>query len=29
MKAGLPSDAWKNLELEVMTYQVQYFEENQ
>jgi AMMECR1 domain-containing protein len=29
MKAGLPSDAWKNSELEVMTYQVQYFEENQ
>jgi AmmeMemoRadiSam system protein B/AmmeMemoRadiSam system protein A len=29
MKAGLPSDAWKNSELEVLTYQVQYFEENQ
>jgi len=29
MKAGLPSDAWKNTELEVLTYQVQYFEENQ
>jgi AmmeMemoRadiSam system protein A len=28
-KAGLPSDAWKNSELEVLTYQVQYFEENQ
>ena len=27
MKAGLPSDAWKNSELEVLTYQVQYFEE--
>jgi AMMECR1 domain-containing protein len=27
-KAGLPSDAWKNSELEVLTYQVQYFEEN-
>ncbi len=29
LKAGLPSDAWKNSELEVLTYQVQYFEENQ
>ena len=29
MKAGLPSQAWKNSELEVLTYQVQYFEENQ
>jgi len=29
MKAGLPSDAWKNSELEVLIYQVQYFEENQ
>jgi AmmeMemoRadiSam system protein B/AmmeMemoRadiSam system protein A len=29
MKAGLPSDAWKNTELEVLTYQVQYFEEHQ
>ena len=29
MKAGLPSDTWKNSELEVLTYQVQYFEENQ
>ena len=28
-KAGLPSDAWKNCELEVLTYQVQYFEEKQ
>jgi len=28
-KAGLPADAWKNSELEVSTYQVQYFEENQ
>ena len=27
MKAGLPSDAWKDPELEVLTYQVQYFEE--
>ena len=29
LKAGLPSDAWQNSELEVSTYQVQYFEENQ
>ena len=29
MKAGLPSQAWKNSELEVLTYQVQYFEESQ
>jgi AmmeMemoRadiSam system protein B/AmmeMemoRadiSam system protein A len=29
VKAGLPADAWKNSELEVSTYQVQYFEENQ
>ena len=29
MKAGLPSDAWKNSELEVLTYQVQHFEEKQ
>lgn len=29
MKAGLPSQAWKNSELEVLTYQVQYFEETQ
>jgi AmmeMemoRadiSam system protein B/AmmeMemoRadiSam system protein A len=29
LKAGLPSDAWKNSELEVLTYQVQYFEEKQ
>ncbi|MEE4263448.1 MAG: AmmeMemoRadiSam system protein B [Desulfobacteraceae bacterium] len=28
MKAGLPSDAWKDPELEVLTYQVQYFEED-
>jgi AMMECR1 domain-containing protein len=28
-KAGLPSDAWKSCELEVLTYQVQYFEERQ
>jgi len=28
MKAGLPSDAWENSELEVLTYQVQYFEED-
>jgi AmmeMemoRadiSam system protein A len=27
MKAGLPADAWKDSELEVLTYQVQYFEE--
>jgi AmmeMemoRadiSam system protein A len=27
MKAGLPSDAWKDPELEVLTYQVQYFDE--
>ncbi len=27
LKAGLPSDAWKSSELEVLTYQVQYFEE--
>ena len=27
-KAGLPAGAWKNSELEVLTYQVQYFEEN-
>ena len=27
MKAGLPADAWKHSELEVLTYQVQYFEE--
>lgn len=26
-KAGLPSDAWQSAELEVQTYQVQYFEE--
>lgn len=28
MKAGLPSRAWEDSELEVLTYQVQYFEEN-
>ncbi len=28
-KAGLPSDNWKSSELEVLTYQVQYFEEKQ
>jgi MEMO1 family protein len=27
LKAGLPSDAWKSSGLEVLTYQVQYFEE--
>jgi len=27
LKAGLPSDAWKNPELDVLTYQVQYFDE--
>jgi AmmeMemoRadiSam system protein A len=27
LKAGLSSDAWKSSELDVMTYQVQYFEE--
>ena len=27
MKAGLPGDAWENSGLEVLTYQVQYFEE--
>jgi AmmeMemoRadiSam system protein A len=29
LKAGLPGDEWKRGELEVMTYQVQYFEEHQ
>ena len=29
MKAGLPSDAWENSKLKVLTYQVQYFEEHQ
>jgi AmmeMemoRadiSam system protein A len=29
MKAGLPSDAWKSSQLEVLTYQVQYFEETE
>jgi len=28
MKAGLASEAWKDPELEVLTYQVQYFEED-
>jgi AMMECR1 domain-containing protein len=27
MKAGLPSDAWQDSDLEILTYQVQYFEE--
>ena len=27
IKAGLPSDAWKNPELEVLIYEVQYFDE--
>jgi AmmeMemoRadiSam system protein B/AmmeMemoRadiSam system protein A len=27
MKAGLPANAWQDQELEVLTYQVQYFEE--
>lgn len=27
MKAGLPGDAWKKGDLEILTYQVQYFEE--
>jgi AmmeMemoRadiSam system protein A len=27
LKAGLPADAWKDSKLEVLTYQVQYFEE--
>jgi AmmeMemoRadiSam system protein A len=27
LKAGLPSDAWKDPEVEILTYQVQYFEE--
>ena len=29
LKAGLPSNAWQHPDLEVLTYQVQYFEENQ
>ncbi len=29
LKAGLSSDAWQGAELEVLTYQVQYFEESQ
>ncbi|MBS0012927.1 MAG: AmmeMemoRadiSam system protein A [Desulfobacterales bacterium] len=28
MKAGLPADAWQKGDIEVMTYQVQYFEES-
>jgi AmmeMemoRadiSam system protein B/AmmeMemoRadiSam system protein A len=28
LKAGLPSNTWRNTKLEVLTYQVQYFEEN-
>jgi len=28
MKAGLPSDAWRDTKLEIMTYQVQCFQEN-
>jgi AmmeMemoRadiSam system protein B/AmmeMemoRadiSam system protein A len=28
-KAGLPSDAWRGSDLEVLTYQVQYFEEKE
>ena len=27
MKAGLPAEIWQNTKLEVLTYQVQYFEE--
>ena len=27
MKAGLSSNAWRNTKLDVLTYQVQYFEE--
>jgi AmmeMemoRadiSam system protein A len=29
MKAGLSSDAWRNKKLDVLTYQVQYFEESE
>ena len=29
LKAGLSSDAWKHPGMEILTYQVQYFEENQ
>ena len=29
MKAGLPSNAWRDTKLEVLTYQVQYFEEHE
>jgi hypothetical protein len=28
MKAGLGSKAWRNTKIEVLTYQVQYFEEH-
>lgn len=28
MKAGLPADAWQKGDIEVLTYQVQYFEES-
>jgi AMMECR1 domain-containing protein len=28
MKAGLAADSWQNPELEVSTYQAQYFEEH-
>jgi AMMECR1 domain-containing protein len=28
MKAGLGSEAWRNTKIEVLTYQVQYFEEH-
>jgi len=27
MKAGLPADDWEKSRLEILTYQVQYFEE--
>jgi AmmeMemoRadiSam system protein A len=29
LKAGLSSDAWRNTKLDVLTYQVQYFEESE
>ncbi len=29
LKAGLPGDAWKKGDLEILTYQVQYFEDNE
>jgi len=28
MKAGLPAETWRNTKIEVLTYQVQYFEEH-